>query len=153
MMTLVRSVEWSDLATLTQLDIQLFANDAWSESTWWAELAGRPRRRYVVAIQADSIVGYAGVDCSGEAANVMTIGVAPAEQGSGLGRRLLDWIIDEATDSGAETLLLEVRSDNNRARNIYESSGFEHIQTWRRYYQPGDIDAHIMWIHLTVKAS
>ncbi len=63
---LLRDLEWTDLAHLASLEQQLFADDAWSEATWWSELAGRPRRDYVVAVTPDgTIAGYAGLDVSG----------------------------------------------------------------------------------------
>jgi ribosomal-protein-alanine N-acetyltransferase len=40
--------------------------------------------------------------------------------------------------------MLEVRDDNGPARSLYEHAGFEVLTTRRRYYQPGDVDAHIM---------
>ena len=45
---------------------------------------------------------------------------------------------------GCEALLLEVRADNDAARNLYERNGFEVISVRRRYYQPGDVDALVM---------
>ena len=45
----VRPLAWTDLGRLAELETALFADDAWSEATWWAELAARPRRDYVVA--------------------------------------------------------------------------------------------------------
>ena len=44
----LREARWTDVPALAALEAQLFPDDAWSESTWWAELAGRPRRDYVV---------------------------------------------------------------------------------------------------------
>ena len=73
----LRELEWTDLTTLAALERELFADDAWSEQTWWAELAGRPRRDYVVADASGSIVGYAGLDVSGDVADVMTVATAP----------------------------------------------------------------------------
>lgn len=153
MSVVLRPVEWPDLAQLARLDAIAFADDAWPETTWWAELAGRPRRRYCVAVEADSILGYAGIDCAGDTADVMTIGVAPQAQGKGVGRALLNWMLCEARSAAAQVMLLEVRADNDRARHLYERNGFEHIQTRRRYYQPGDVDAHVMRAHLTKEAS
>ena len=40
--------------------------------------------------------------------------------------------------------MLEVRADNEPAIALYRSFGFDRIAVRRRYYQPGDIDAHIM---------
>lgn len=144
----LREMTWRDIPVLTALEPALFADDAWSEQTWWAELAGRPRRSYVVAEQGGVVVGYAGVDRHGEVADVMTIAVAPAAQGQGLGSLLMDWLIDAARCGGAEHLMLEVRADNTAAQQLYFKMGFAMLTVRRRYYQPGDVDAHIMRLHL-----
>ena len=72
----LREAAWTDIPTLAALDAALFGSDAWPEATWWAELAGRPRRAYVVLTDGRDIVGYAGADLGGEVADVMTIAVA-----------------------------------------------------------------------------
>ena len=144
----LRELEWTDLETLAALEVALFADDAWSAQTWWAELAGRPRRDYVVAVDDGQILGYGGIDVSGDNADLMTIATVPEAQGRGLGRRLLDELVQRAEHSGAQALLLEVRADNEPAQRLYRSSGFEVISVRRRYYQPGDIDALVMRKHL-----
>jgi ribosomal-protein-alanine N-acetyltransferase len=146
--TTLRAMTWRDIPALTAIEPALFADDAWSEQTWWAELAGRPRRAYVVGEQAGALVGYAGVDCVGEVADVMTIAVTPAAQGQGLGAVLLHWIMAQARRSGAEHLMLEVRADNAVAQRLYASVGFSTLTVRRKYYQPGDVDALIMRMHL-----
>lgn len=146
----LRDLEWTDLAHLAELEQHLFADDAWSEQTWWAELAGRPRRDYVVATAPEgAIAGYAGLDHGGEVADVMTVAVAPDHQGRGLGRMLLAELLHRATARGAEAVLLEVRADNDAARRLYDRAGFEVISVRRRYYQPGDVDALVMRLLLT----
>lgn len=144
----MREMTWRDIPALTALELVLFADDAWSQGTWWAELAGRPRRAYVVREHQGAVVGYAGVDVGGEVADVMTIAVAPQAQGYGLGAVLMDWLIAQARRAGAEQLMLEVRADNVVAQRLYASMGFEMVAVRRRYYQPGDVDALIMRRHL-----
>jgi len=144
----LREMTWRDIPALAGLEPELFAQDAWTEQSWWAELAGRPRRCYVVAERGDAIVGYAGVDAGGEVADVMTIAVAPTAQGQGLGRVLLQWLIGQAQRGGAEHLMLEVRADNVAAQRLYTSAGFAMLSVRRRYYQPGDVDALIMRLQL-----
>ena len=146
--TTLREMTWRDIPALTALETALFADDAWSERTWWAELAGRPRRSYVVAEHGGTVVGYAGVDCGGEVADVMTIAVAPAAQGQGLGAVLMRWLIVQARRAGAEHLMLEVRADNAVAQRLYSTTGFAKLSVRRKYYQPGDVDALIMRLHL-----
>lgn len=145
----LRDLHWSDLALLARLETELFADDAWSEQTWWAELAGRPRRDYVVAVGPDDkVLGYAGLDLAGDTADVMTIATTVAARGRGVGQALLDELVRRACSSGASALLLEVRADNEAARKLYDRNGFELISTRRRYYQPGDVDALVLRRHL-----
>ena len=148
----VREMTWRDIPALSALEPVLFADDAWSEQTWWAELAGRPRRCYVVGERDGAVVGYAGVNRGGEVADVMTIAVAPAAQGKGLGAVLLSRLVAEARRAGAEHLMLEVRADNNTAQRLYAAAGFDTLTVRRKYYQPGDVDALIMRLHLWDKA-
>jgi len=144
----LREMTWRDIPVLAAVEPELFAHDAWSERTWWAELAGRPRRSYVVGEQGGVLVGYAGVDRGGQVADVMTIAVVPAAQGQGLGALLMDWLIVAARSGGAEHLMLEVRADNVAAQRLYSKMGFVMLTVRRKYYQPGDVDAHIMRLHL-----
>ena len=145
----MRAMRWTDIEQLVVLERALFPRDAWSAPTWWAELAARPRRDYVVEEGGQGAVeGYAGVDLGGEVADVMTMAVAPGAQRRGLGRRLLDELVARARGDGAAYLMLEVRDDNVAARKLYEARGFEVLTTRRRYYQPGDVDAHVMRLGL-----
>lgn len=144
----LRGMSWEDIPTLTALEQELFADDAWTEQSWWSELAGRPRREYVVAVdEAGTILGYAGVDHSGDVADIMTIAVAPAGRRRGIGSLLLDHLLHLARAAGEAHVLLEVRADNEPAIALYTRFGFTTISVRRRYY-PGGVDAHIMRISL-----
>lgn len=141
----LRELTWTDIPALAAAERELFADDAWTEPTWWAELAARPRRDYLVATAPDGLLaGYAGVDCAGDTADVMTIAVGTAYRGMGLGDRLLDELVARATARGAQALLLEVRADNAPALALYARHGFQELSVRRRYYQPGDVDALVL---------
>ncbi len=139
-----RPMTWRDIPALVALETRLFPDDAWPAATWWAELAGRPRREYVVVEEDGRILGYAGLDHGGDAADVMTVGVAPEAQGHGLGTRLVEHLLARAEADGAAHVLLEVRADNRTAQSLYTAAGFETINVRRRYYQPGGVDALVM---------
>lgn len=145
--TVLREMRWSDIPELASLDAEVFGSQAWCQEAWWKELAGRPRRQYIV-LACSQILGYAGVDHGGEVADVMTVAVAPAARGAGHGRRLLTWLTEVARERGAAHLVLEVRADNAPAAALYSCAGFCTISIRRRYYQPGDVDAHIMRLNL-----
>lgn len=146
----VREVRWQDLAELAAHEVELFGSEAWSLESWWGELAGRPRREYLVAEDADGIVGYAGLDHGGDVSDVMTIATLPRARRTGLGRHLLEALVARSRAAGAARLLLEVREDNTAARGLYAQRGFELLQTRRGYY-PGGVDALVLALDLTTE--
>lgn len=146
--TTVREVRWQDLERLAELEVELFGTEAWSLASWWGELAGRPRREYLLAEDEGGVAGYAGLDHGGEVSDVMTIAVLPRVRRTGLGARLLEELVERSVRAGAQRLLLEVRADNEAARALYASRGFELLQTRRGYY-PGGVDALVLALDLT----
>jgi ribosomal-protein-alanine N-acetyltransferase len=109
----------------------------------------RAGHAYLAARTSDGglLVGYAGLAFVAgppqAEAEVHTIGVDPAFQGRGVGRALLRGLLDVADAVGA-TVFLEVRTDNDTARALYESEGFTVVGLRRAYYQPSGADAHSM---------
>lgn len=66
--------------------------------------------------------------------HLLNITVAPERQGQGWGRCLLDALTDWAARRGAQSLWLEVRASNARARAVYERHGFVSVGLRRGYY-------------------
>ena len=147
-MTMLRRFRWWDVEAARALETELFP-DAWSVETFWSELAHVPEtRHYLVAEDDGALIGYAGLAVVGNQADVQTIAVAPAAQGQGLGRQLLDALLEEGRRRGATEVLLEVRADNEAALALYRRAGFDRIGLRRAYYQPGGIDALVLRLKL-----
>ncbi|MCX5109980.1 ribosomal protein S18-alanine N-acetyltransferase [Streptomyces sp. NBC_00378] len=150
----LREMRWWDIDPVLELEHELFPDDAWSAGMFWSELAhsrgSRATRRYVVAEDpvTGRIVGYAGLAAAGDLADVQTIGVTRDHWGGGLGSVLLTDLLKHATAFECAEVLLEVRVDNTRAQKLYERFGFEPIGFRRGYYQPGNIDALVMRLHV-----
>lgn len=150
----VTRMRWWQLREVVELDAELFGPTAWTCANFWAELAA-PGRRYLIARSTDDetddgeIIGFAGLAAGGAEAEVQTIAVSKSAQGTGLGRRLLAELIDGARQSGAASVLLEVRADNDRAQGLYRRAGFEQIGVRRGYYASIGVDALIMRLRLT----
>ncbi len=147
------AMQWFDLGDVAALEETIYPDDAWSEATWWAELAGRPRRQYVIARSGDEarapVAGYAGIDINVDNADVMTIAVAPQQRCTGLGSMLLTRMHDVALEAGASAMLLEVRADNSAALALYARHGYDQITTRVGYYDNGQVDAIVMRRALT----
>lgn len=140
----LRRMRWWDIEAAHRIETELFP-DAWSVETFWSELAHVPEtRHYLVADLDGQVVGYAGLVCTGFQADVQTVAVAPAQQGTGLGARLLDALLEEARRRKAGEVLLEVRADNEAAQALYARAGFERIGLRRGYYPPDGTDAYVL---------
>ncbi|MGZ3183864.1 MAG: ribosomal protein S18-alanine N-acetyltransferase [Telluria sp.] len=93
-----------------------------------------------------ALAGYFLVMCAVDEAHLLNVAVAAPRQGQGVGRYLLDKIVDLARDKGMESVLLEVRPSNVRALKVYEEYGFVTIGRRRGYYPAaqGREDAIVM---------
>lgn len=99
------------------------------------------------------IRGYAILMPAADEAELLNIGVAQAEQRKGLGRVMLEEMLNVARDRNMERVFLEVRSSNVAAIALYRSVGFSEIGVRRGYYQNvnGSEDALMMACELTGK--
>ncbi|MHA6785304.1 ribosomal protein S18-alanine N-acetyltransferase [Pseudonocardia saturnea] len=136
----------SDAARCAELEKLLFPeDDPWSERAFRDEV--RMGHLYRAARDGDTLVGYAGLAFVAgpphAEAEVHTIGVEPGHQGRGIGRTLLRELLAVA-DQESATVFLEVRTDNEPARTLYESEGFTVVGLRKRYYRPSGADAHTM---------
>jgi ribosomal-protein-alanine N-acetyltransferase len=149
----------SDLDAVLALEQELFPDDAWTQEMF-ADEVSQPTdsRLYLVAEGGNvrdqeggadlggGLAGYAGLMFvpDGISADVLTIAVAEATWGRGVGSALLAALVDAARRRGCEQMFLEVRKDNPRARGLYLRRGFEEIGVRRGYYQPAGVDAIVM---------
>ena len=66
----------------------------------------------------------------------MTISILPAYRRRGIGKQLLDHIIDTALKNPAIIeAYLHVQTSNEDAKNFYMSHGFEQTETIHNYYK------------------
>jgi ribosomal-protein-alanine N-acetyltransferase len=136
----LRELRFFDLGEILGIERELFP-DPWSLSQFKEELRSVPRSRYYIVLEDQSgaqprIVGYAGIAFTGvgEPVDIHTLAVAKEFQGRGLGQRLLNRLIEKASNLGGSSILLEVRDGNEPARALYAKNGFSEISRRVGYY-------------------
>lgn len=136
-----------DLPVVVSMEREVYRTDAWSMGQFKEELAAVHRNRFYIVAQTGlhEIVGYAGAFSPdiGLDADVLTLTVAPKFRRQGVGRAMLDQLIDWAKLRKAPAIFLEVREGNVEASPLYISAGFEQISIRTNYYSLG-VDAVIM---------
>jgi ribosomal-protein-alanine N-acetyltransferase len=109
----------------------------------------RARYECWVCEEQDNVLGYCIASIAVGEAHVLNICVDPAEQGQGIGRKLLENLIETARGR-AETVFLEVRPSNTVAIALYENLGFNEIGIRKDYYpaENGREDALMLALEL-----
>jgi ribosomal-protein-alanine N-acetyltransferase len=83
---------------------------------------------------AGRTIGFALCRSAGPEVELLLVAVAPEERGQGLGRMLVETITEDAVRYGASDLFLEVRENNQIARQLYQSLGFAEVGRRADYY-------------------
>lgn len=147
-MTVIRQLN-APCTQLEQIHARCF-DYGWSSGVF-ADLLIKPHHRtYVFEADGDvvSFVVMAVVEGEGE---ILTIATDPDYQKKGLARALLRQVIAALRNEGAESLFLEVATDNDAALRLYESCGFKRAGRRRAYYSRKEsppVDAHILRLAL-----
>ena len=149
-----RQMTTADLDRVLALELDLFGEEAWSRQMLVGELGQQPASRYYLVAELDGeIVAYGGLLAAGGQADVLTIAVARALWGQGIGSALLDMLLAESVRRRCTEVFLEVRADNTRAQRLYRWRGFTDVGIRQAYYQPSGTDAIVMRLDLQQPAS
>jgi ribosomal-protein-alanine acetyltransferase len=132
-----------------QIEKACFGNDAWSKSNMKSELLA-PHTTYVVAEESNSLIAYAGLSklSSSTSSDIQTIAVSESHRGLGVGRKLMESILNIAREQNAKEVFLEVREDKPMPQRLYDSFGFKAIDRRENYYQPDGVAAIVMRLDL-----
>lgn len=90
------------------------------------------------------LVGWGGMWCVADEAEIASVCVDPAYRRLGGGTKLLQTLLRQARISGAQNVYLEVRASNQAAQELYRGAGFECIGVRKRYYTNPLEDAVLM---------
>ena len=93
-----------------------------------------PNTHVQLIMHNEQIAGYLITLNSIDFLDILTLAIAPQMQRQGLGKRLLDDLLQRLELHNAHAILLEVRISNVSAINFYQQYGFELIDTREKYY-------------------
>jgi len=140
--TLIRRMRGTDLPRVMEIELASFTMP-WSEATFRG-LLRRTDADIYVADMLGAVAGYAvfwAVTDQGELGNVA---VAAEYRGRGLGRKLVEVVLERAAERGVREIFLEVRRSNEGAQNLYRTFGFFEVGKRKNYYLEPVEDALIM---------
>jgi ribosomal-protein-alanine N-acetyltransferase len=98
-------------------------------------LIGHSETQTLVACDRLGLAGFAVMQFGDERAHLVLLAVRPSSQRQGVGRRLLNWLLDSARIAGIAELSLELRTGNAGARAFYRAMGFSDAGLLPGYYR------------------
>jgi ribosomal-protein-alanine N-acetyltransferase len=116
----------------------------WTETMFRQEVEETWLSRSYVARVGDDIAGYIIAWFLRGEAHILNLAVAKPFQRRGVGRTLLQHVIDLAEKGDHHMATLEVRASNDPAKLLYITMGFAPVGVRRRYYRDNDEDAIVM---------
>ena len=126
---------------MTQNDCeQVAAIEAVSFSMPWSlkaftDTVEKDNFRYFVAEEAGEILGYCGFLFVLDEAEIPNVCVKSSARKQGVGKKMMNEMIEEAKKLGISTLFLEVRESNVAARALYKSLGFAEDGIRKNFYE------------------
>lgn len=141
----------TDVPEMLAIERAVYAGKTpWDENAFKTELRRQSGRFYIVMRHEDRLVAFCGCafDDRRLDAHITNIAVHPDFQNQGLGRFMMQTMIDRATELKYRTVTLEVRYSNANAQRLYVSLGFDKTGIKKRYYFGDHEDAIDMTYHL-----
>ena len=128
----IAPMEERHLDDLARLERLCFSRP-WSRQALKEELTN-PAACVLVGEEAGEVLGYAGMHCAAGECYVDNVAVFPEARRQGVGRKLMEALLQAAAARGGEFLSLEVRPSNLEALALYRGLGFREVGRRRRFY-------------------
>jgi ribosomal-protein-alanine N-acetyltransferase len=133
----IRLAEPRDVQAIALMSRDLIeAGLGWKYDSERIRGAMRQRETVVlVACERELVVGFAIMEFGEERAHLVLLAVRPAHRRRGIGRGLMEWLIESARTAGMASVHLELRAGNEAARGFYRALGFSETLLVPGYYR------------------
>lgn len=121
----------------------------WGYSALESDMVRSNRSLYLVFYDKLNPIAFLGARLEGSDIHITNIAVIPEWQDQGIGRLLIQLLIEVAKEEQVASLSLEVRVSNEKAQGLYRKMGFQALRVKKNYYHGDGEDALDM--HLLIR--
>jgi ribosomal-protein-alanine N-acetyltransferase len=138
-----------DLPEVLAIENSSFPNP-WRETTFRGEILNQSISFPLVIVHSlqRKVIGYIIFWKVFEDVQINNIAVHPEFRRLGIGRVVLEYVIDQVRRDGAKFITLEVRPSNTAALTLYKKLGFKPISIRKGYYSNPNEDAFVLGVRL-----
>lgn len=128
---IIRSMQEHDIDRIAAIENSAYYAP-WPKAAFSASLGKYPA---FVMQKKSQLMGYALFTATQDEAHIINFVIAPEYQGQGLGRVLLQFIMQRLQQQQVTHISLEVALNNHAAIHLYQKFGFKRAGVRKQYYQ------------------
>ncbi len=126
-----RRMDISDIDTVMRVEAQVYEHP-WTEKIF-KDCIRVGYECWLTSIDHE-VVGYAVISIAAGESHILNLSVAKDFQDQGIGKRIIQFLVNIAKTKKAKVIMLEVRPSNVPAIHCYSASGFNEIGSRKGYY-------------------
>ncbi len=140
----IREMLVSDIDAVYEIEKEQFVVP-WTKDSFKKDLCENFCANYFVATIDDVVVGYLGIWHVITEGHMTNVAVSKKHEGKGIGKMLIERMIDFATSKEMIGITLECSTVNEKALYLYKKYGFIIEGERKNYYEVTNEDCYIMW--------
>jgi len=133
----------SDLEKVMEIEKTSFPKRKAHSKKYFKKLYQKYPEGFILAENKNEIVGYTIGQPKNDSTEIISLAVKPRFRQKGIGKKLINFLINYFKERGIKGILLHVRTENKTGVAFYRNLGFKILKTIKNYYRNGD-DAYLM---------
>lgn len=142
---IIRRMSAADIPFAAEIERLCFVHP-WSEQSINEEMS-KENSVFLMAFEDETPIGYVGLSTVLDEGYMGNLGVIENYRRKGIGRALMNELINECKAMDSAFVTLEVRASNTPAVKLYESLGFTEAGRRKNYYKEPLEDAILMTLY------
>lgn len=142
---IIRRMSAADIPFAAEIERLCFVHP-WSEQSINEEMS-KENSVFLMAFEDETPIGYVGLSTVLDEGYMGNLGVIEKYRRKGIGRALMNELINECKAMDSAFVTLEVRASNTPAVKLYESLGFTEAGRRKNYYKEPLEDAILMTLY------
>jgi ribosomal-protein-alanine N-acetyltransferase len=137
---IIRTIKQEDIKQIVDLELKFLGETIGEELL--SDSIKTPHL-YFYVVEDINVIGYIGAYILAGQTEILNFVIDEKYQRQGLGQKLFDKILEDSKNNKSESVVLEVKVNNQKGIGFYEKNGFKNVNVRKNYYADGT-DAYLM---------